>query len=132
MNHAEDTDLFSADKLFRQQGRKVFKDVVPMVVDVITKHLTANGLNPHELRRMWLHQANAKMNELIARMLLGRDATRDEAPMILDEYANTASAGSIIAFHKHRQGVRPGDHGVICSFGAGYSIGSILVRKLRS
>jgi beta-ketodecanoyl-[acyl-carrier-protein] synthase len=77
-----------------------------------------------------LHQANAKMNVLIANMLLGRDATPDEAPMILEEFANTASAGSIVAFHKHRQGVRAGDHGVICSFGAGYSIGSILLRKL--
>jgi beta-ketodecanoyl-[acyl-carrier-protein] synthase len=130
MNAAEDTDLFSADKLFRQQGRKVFKDVVPMVVGLLTRHLAASGLNARELRRMWLHQTNAKMNELIARMLLGRDARPDEAPMILEEFANTASAGSIIAFHRHRHGVRAGDYGVICSFGAGYSIGSILLRKL--
>ena len=52
------------------------------------------------------------------------------APLILDEFANTASAGSIIAFHKHRQGLSDGDLGVICSFGAGYSIGSVIVRKL--
>jgi beta-ketodecanoyl-[acyl-carrier-protein] synthase len=39
------------------------------------------------------------MNQLIARRVLGRDATEQEAPVILDRYANTSSAGSIIAFH---------------------------------
>jgi beta-ketodecanoyl-[acyl-carrier-protein] synthase len=49
--------------------------------------------------------------------------------VILDEYANTSSAGSIIAFHTRREGLREGDVGVICSFGAGYSVGSVLVTK---
>ena len=49
--------------------------------------------------------------------------------MILDEYANTSSAGSIIAFHKYRRDLQKGDVGVICSFGAGYSIGSVIVRR---
>jgi beta-ketodecanoyl-[acyl-carrier-protein] synthase len=132
MNHSEDADPRSPDKLFRQQGRKVFKDVVPMVVDLLKGHLAEHGLDAMGLKRLWLHQANIKMNELIARKLLGRDATFDEAPTVLQDYANTASAGSIIAFHKHRGDVEPGDLGVICSFGAGYSIGNILVRKLPS
>ncbi|HWT16125.1 MAG TPA: 3-oxoacyl-[acyl-carrier-protein] synthase III C-terminal domain-containing protein, partial [Patescibacteria group bacterium] len=50
-------------------------------------------------------------------------------PVILDRYANTSSAGSMIAFHLHRDDIKSGDTGVICSFGAGYSIGSIIVRK---
>ncbi len=70
------------------------------------------------------------MNQLIARRLLGRDATTDQAPVILDEFANTSSAGSIIAFHRHRADLAAGDIGVICSFGAGYSIGSVIVRRL--
>ncbi|MDG1188356.1 MAG: 3-oxoacyl-[acyl-carrier-protein] synthase III C-terminal domain-containing protein [Ilumatobacter sp.] len=49
--------------------------------------------------------------------------------MILNEYANTSSAGSVIAFHKHRADLNAGDLGVICSFGAGYSVGSVIVRK---
>ena len=39
--------------------------------------------------------------------------------IILDEYANTSSAGSIIAFHQHPEGFEAGDKGLICSFGAG-------------
>jgi 3-oxoacyl-[acyl-carrier-protein] synthase III len=49
---------------------------------------------------MWLHQANINMNEMIGRRVLGRDPTPQENVIILDEYANTSSAGSIIAFHK--------------------------------
>ena len=117
------------DKLFMQEGRKVFKEVVPMVGELITGHLAAVGVAPEDVRRFWLHQANLSMNEFIARKVLGRDATREEAPVVLDEYANTSSAGSIIAFHKHREDIETGEIGVICGFGAGYSGGSVIVRR---
>lgn len=117
------------DKLFKQEGRKVFKDVVPMVGDLISNHLEDTGVAVSDVKRFWLHQANLSMNEFIARKVLGRDASREEAPVVLDDYANTSSAGSIIAFHKHRNGFETGDIGVICGFGAGYSAGSVIVRK---
>ncbi|MDX5298161.1 MAG: beta-ketoacyl-ACP synthase III, partial [Gammaproteobacteria bacterium] len=109
--------------------RKVFKEVSPLVAELILAHVDGEQLTPEHLKRLWLHQANLSMNQLIARRVLGRDATEAEAPTILDEYANTSSAGSIIAFHLHRADIAAGDLGVICSFGAGYSIGSVLVRK---
>ncbi len=83
-----------------------------------------------DIRRWWLHQANLNMNQLITRKLLGTDPSDDVAPIVLDRYANTASAGSIIAFAQHHEDLRAGDRGVICSFGAGYSIGSLVVQKL--
>lgn len=119
----------ATDKLFMQEGRKVFKEVVPMVGELITDHLAALHIGPGQVKRFWLHQANLAMNEFIARRVLGRDATREEAPVVLDEYANTSSAGSIIAFHKHNADFAAGDIGVICGFGAGYSAGSVVVRK---
>ena len=116
--------------LFRQNGRKVFREVCPMVAELITGHLRELGLAPSQLRRMWLHQANLAMNQLIAKTVLRRPAEPDEAPVILDEFANTSSAGAVIAFHRHRADLAPGDLGVICSFGAGYSIGNVVVRRL--
>jgi beta-ketodecanoyl-[acyl-carrier-protein] synthase len=117
------------DKLFVQQGRKVFKDVVPMVSDMIVDHAADLGLDPHQLKRLWLHQANINMNQFIGRKVLGREPTPEENVIILDDYANTSSAGSIIAFHLHHDGFAPGDVGLICSFGAGYSAGTVFVRK---
>jgi beta-ketodecanoyl-[acyl-carrier-protein] synthase len=125
--HPETRD--APDKLFVQEGRKVFKEVVPMVAELITEHLADSGLEPASLKRMWLHQANLNMNAMIARKVLGRDPSPDEAPVILDEYANTSSAGSIIAFHKYRDDLKPGDLGAICSFGAGYSAGNVIVKR---
>jgi beta-ketodecanoyl-[acyl-carrier-protein] synthase len=115
--------------IFRQNGQMVFREVCPMVAEHITTHLAASGLEAAEVRRFWLHQANLKMNQLIARGVLGRLPTDDEAPTVLDEFANTSSAGSIIAFHRHRADLATGDIGVICSFGAGYSVGSVIVRR---
>ncbi len=129
LNRGDESGIGHPDKLFVQQGRKVFKEVSPMVAELIVDHLGSLDLKATDLRRMWLHQANLNMNQLISRRVLGREATIDEAPVILDEYANTSSAGSIIAFHQHNDDLKADDLGVICSFGAGYSIGSVVVRK---
>ncbi|NVK58403.1 MAG: beta-ketoacyl-ACP synthase III [Alteromonadaceae bacterium] len=129
MSHANDSDPFGADKLFHQAGRKVFKEVCPMAAEHIIGHLKQHNISAENVRRWWLHQANINMNLLICKKLLGRDASADEAPIVLDEYANTASAGSIIAFALHHQDLAQDDVGIICSFGAGYSIGSLLIRK---
>lgn len=129
ISRANDADPFGPDKLFHQAGRKVFKEVCPMAAEHIGAHLAAHGYEPEHVNRWWLHQANINMNTLICKRLLGREASQQEAPIVLDEYANTASAGSVIAFALHHQDLQPGDVGVICSFGAGYSIGSLVVKK---
>ena len=118
-----------SDKLFVQEGRKVFKEVVPMVAAMICEEAQRLHIDPQALRRLWLHQANAGMNRLIAQRVLGHEASADESPTVLDTYANTSSAGSIIAFHKHSDDLVEGDTGLICSFGAGYSAGTVFVRK---
>ncbi|MBD3819762.1 MAG: beta-ketoacyl-ACP synthase III [Brevundimonas diminuta] len=117
------------DKMFVQQGRKVFKEVVPMVSEMILDHAAELDLDTHGLKRLWLHQANINMNTLIGKKVLGREPEPSENVIILDDYANTSSAGSIIAFHLHNDGFAPGETGLICSFGAGYSAGTVFVQK---
>jgi beta-ketodecanoyl-[acyl-carrier-protein] synthase len=129
LNRGDESGVGNTDKLFVQEGRKVFKEVCPAVASQISSQLQSLSIEPNTLKRMWLHQANLSMNQLIAKRVLGRTATEEEAPTILDEYANTSSAGSVIAFHKHRSDFVSGDQGVLCSFGAGYSIGSVVLQK---
>ncbi|MGP9467755.1 beta-ketoacyl-ACP synthase III [Halomonas sp. TP35] len=129
LNRVTDSDPIAIDKLFVQEGRRVFKEVCPMVAQLITDHLTSLELSGSDLKKMWLHQANRHMNDLIARRVLGFEPSEAQAPIILDRYANTSSAGSIIAFHLHHEDMVEGDIGVICSFGAGYSAGSVVVRR---
>ena len=129
LNRADEEGIGQTDKLFMQEGRKVFKEVCPAVASQINEQLASLNLDVEDLRRMWLHQANQNMNDLIAKKVFGRDPAPSESPTILDEYANTSSAGSIIAFHKHNADINSGELGVLCSFGAGYSIGSLVLRR---
>ena len=129
LNNAAPEGIGEDDKLFVQNGRRVFKEVVPLVASLITNQLAETGIPTSDIKRMWLHQANLSMNTLIAKKVMGKDVDMDMAPVVLDEYANTSSAGSIIAFDKHSADFAPGDIGLICSFGAGYSAGVIIVRK---
>ena len=129
LNRAAEEGIGAPDKLFVQEGRKVFREVCPMVAELIGQHLAENNLNVSDVKRFWLHQANLSMNHLIVKKLLGRDALEEEAPVILDSYANTSSAGSVIALHKHQDDLPQGALGVLSSFGAGYSIGSVILRK---
>lgn len=117
------------DMLFMQEGRKVFKQVVPIVSEHIAKHLAEAEIEASNLQRLWLHQANKSMNDLIGSKVLGRRAEPNEQPNILQDYANTSSAGSIIAFDKFSDDLAADDLGLICSFGAGYSVGSVLLKK---
>jgi beta-ketodecanoyl-[acyl-carrier-protein] synthase len=129
LNRTADEGADSPDKLFVQEGRKVFREVCPMVAELVAAHLEDNGLKASDVQRFWLHQANLSMNHLIVKKLLGREATIEEAPVILDTYANTSSAGSVIAFHTYQDDLPKGALGVLSSFGAGYSIGSVILRK---
>jgi len=129
LNRTAPEGIGKPDKLFVQEGRKVFKEVVPMVSEMILAHLADNGIEASALKRIWLHQANQGMNDLIARRVLGRDPEPGEAPNILDEFANTSSAGSVVAFHRHNEDLKAGDLGLLCSFGAGYSAGSVILKK---
>lgn len=124
------TDNTSSEAFFSQDGKRLFRDIVPFASDFIREHLDESAVAIPALRRMWLHQANRHINGSIGKKVFGREPAFGEVPIILNEYANTSSAGAIIAFHKHNDDLKKGDIGLICAFGAGYSIGSVLVRKL--
>lgn len=129
VDHCYD-DLPSDNSFFFQEGRKVFKELLPIVTTTISDHLAKNALQVTDVKRMWLHQANINMNLFAAKKLLGREPEFLDAPLILDEYANTASAGSVVAFHKYSDDFATGEKGVLCSFGAGYSVGCLSLEKV--
>ncbi|HTR50635.1 MAG TPA: beta-ketoacyl-ACP synthase III [Kofleriaceae bacterium] len=130
LNRFDPSAQFATDKLFYQQGRRVYKDVIPMAARFIADHVEAHGVAPTEVARYWLHQANQNMNDSIAQRILGRPATAVEAPVIIDTYGNTASAGAAIAFTEHQADLPTGSYGLLSAFGAGYSIGSVFMQRV--
>ncbi|MEW8506621.1 MAG: beta-ketoacyl-ACP synthase III [Candidatus Thiodiazotropha sp.] len=129
MNNCHSETRDSSDKLFRQNGRKVFKELLPLVGGVIHDHLQQMQLQASDIKRYWLHQANLTMNLFAAKKLLGREPGDQELPIVLDRYANTSSAGSVIAYHLYSDDLLSGDKGLMSSFGAGYSVGSVILEK---
>ncbi len=70
------------DKLFRQDGRKAFKDVCPLVAkNSLMRNWEKMQLTANDIKRFWLHQANANMNELILKYVAGKDADLSRAPI---------------------------------------------------
>ena len=117
------------DLLFYQHGNSVFKEVCPMVAEFITNQLKENDLSHKEIKKFWLHQANARMVNLIVSKIIGsNDFDTSLAPLPIEKFGNLASAGSMFAFNLHND-LEPGEKGLICSFGAGYSVCSIIVEK---
>ena len=122
-------DTFSFILLFHQNGRGVFKDVCPLVASLISEQLGKNNISPEEISKFWLHQANGKMIRLITSKILGTDDFDENiTPMPITEFGNLASVGSLFAFNLNND-LTKGQKGVICSFGAGYSVCSIIVEK---
>lgn len=117
-------------KLIRQAGSKVFKDVTMAGHRFIVQFLEEQGLTVEDIRRFWLHQANARMNAMILKLALGHEVDRDRAPLVLDRLGNTAAAGAVIALAENHRDMKPGDYGLLCAFGAGYSIGGVLLRMM--
>ncbi len=125
----EDTSVIRMEgNLIRQVGNKVFKEVTVAGHRFIVEFLAEHGLTPQVMRRFWLHQANARMNAMILKLSFGHEVGHDRAPTVLERLGNTAAAGAIIALAENHEDMKPGDLGLICAYGAGYSIGAALVR----
>ena len=52
---------------------------------MIVDHASDLGFDPQRLKRLWLHQANINMNEMIGRKVLGREPAPGENVIILDD-----------------------------------------------
>jgi beta-ketodecanoyl-[acyl-carrier-protein] synthase len=122
LNRCEDTDPDARDKTFARRAARSSRKWCRWRRPT-SRPPGSLGFKPAQVRRYWLHQANLGMNQLVIRKLVGGEVGDGDRAPDPDEYANTASAGSIIAFHHHHADLAAGDLGVICSFGAGYSIG---------
>lgn len=130
LTRCEPNKTFTPDKLFTQHGKNVREEVVPLASSHICAHITDETIPQEKIKRLWLHQANIHMNQTIAHNVLGRPPSADEIPMILSEYGNTGASGVLITFNKYHEDLNQGDLGILCSFGAGYTIGSLILEKL--
>ena len=111
----------------KQDGQAVFKYAVRMTDEISRRVLGRHGLTPDDLDLFVSHQANRRIIEA-ATQKLGVDPTK--VVINLDRYGNTTAATIPLALNDARTDgrLKRGDLVLLASVGAGFTVGSVLLR----
>jgi 3-oxoacyl-[acyl-carrier-protein] synthase-3 len=111
----------------KMQGRRVFKNALKFMPEVIWEGLRYNGLTLDDVDLIVPHQANLRINEAVAQ-LLGIEPERMYSN--IERYGNTTAASIPLALRDAEQEgrLKRGDTVVLASFGAGFTWASAVVR----
>ena len=111
----------------KQEGATVFKFAVKNTEEIARRLLQRNGIEPSQLDLFVSHQANRRIIEAAAERLgLGPD----KVIINLEMYGNT-TAGTIplaLADARRLGRLKKGDLVLLCSVGAGFTVGAVLLR----
>lgn len=111
----------------KQDGKAVFKFAVRMTEEISRRILDRNQLTANDLALFVSHQANRRIIEAAAdRLGLGPD----KVMINLERYGNT-TAGTIplaLADARREGRLKKGDLVLLASVGAGFTVGSVLLR----
>lgn len=110
----------------KMDGQEVFKFAVKKVPETVQELLKAQQMELSEVRYLFLHQANYRICEGIARRL---NISMDQIPVNIGSYGNTSGASVPILLDEwNRQGkLKRGDNIILAGFGAGLTWGATLL-----
>ncbi len=111
----------------KQEGATVFKFAVKNTEEIARRLLDRHGIDPSQIDLFVSHQANRRIIEAAAERLgLGPD----KVIINLEMYGNTTAGTIPLALaDARRQGrVKKGDLVLLCSVGAGFTVGAVLLR----
>ena len=111
----------------KQDGQAVFKFAVTMTEQIATRVLTRNGLSTDDIDLLVSHQANRRIIEAASHRL---GLPPSKYVISLDKYGNTTAATIPLALADARaQGrLQKGNLVLLASVGAGFTVGSVLLR----
>ena len=110
-----------------QEGQQVFKYAVRKMAEMSTTLLQRNGLRGEDVKLLIPHQANRRIIEATAKAL---DMPLDRVIINIDRFGNTTAATIPLALNDAVSSgrLRKGDLILLTSVGAGFTVGSVLVR----
>ncbi len=111
----------------RMDGKAVFKHAVEKLPQVVHSVLRRNGLQLDDIALLVPHQANMRINELVARNL---GLPTERVVHNIQKYGNTTAGSIPIALHEAvlEGRVKPGDLVLLAALGAGLTWGATLMR----
>ena len=124
----------NGDKFIKMQGRKVYEFALINVPAAMKKCLDQSGIPIENLKKIFIHQANKKMDEAIVKRFFRLYKTpmpNDILPMNIEEFGNSSVATVPTLFNlvlkKNYMGhsISRGDIILFASVGAGMNINAI-------
>ena len=109
------------------QGKKVFKHAVTRMPQALMEGMVANGLKLDDIACQIPHQANLRINQMVARMV---GLPEERVHNNIQKYGNTTAASIPICMNEAIElgKIKPGDLVALVAFGAGLTWGSVFVR----
>ncbi len=134
--------IYPQDDLFiKMDGHDVYKYAISYVPVLVKEHMESIGASISDVSKIFLHQANEKMNVEIAKRLIKLCGSKipyeSIAPMTIQTLGNTSSATVPILYDLVSKGkipghsIYPGDLVFFVSVGAGMNISSMAYRQPR-
>jgi 3-oxoacyl-[acyl-carrier-protein] synthase-3 len=122
MIDGEDARIFP-----KMEGRYVFRHAVTRMPEVIQEALDAVGLKPGDIDLLVPHQANLRINQMVA---MGFEMPEERVVNNIQRYGNTTAGSIPLALYEALQDGRIHDGDLIClaGFGAGFTWGAVLIR----
>ena len=111
----------------KMEGRKVFKNAVSRLPEVVMQALKTNGYGLEDLSLLVPHQANLRINEFVQKSLGLPD---EKVFNNIQKYGNTTAATIPLCLDEAlKEGrIKRGDLVCLAAFGAGFTWGSALIR----
>ena len=110
-----------------QEGQAVFKFAVRKMVEASEKVLAANGYSAADIKLLIPHQANKRIIDATVERL---GLSQEQVIINIDRFGNTTAATIPLAMQTAREEnrLKKGDLVLLASVGAGYTVGTCLLR----
>jgi 3-oxoacyl-[acyl-carrier-protein] synthase-3 len=138
MNETHKPATGQETRYIKMKGRKVYEYALRFVPRAMKECFDAAGCRIEELKAIFIHQANEKMDEAIVRAFYGlygiSDVPADVMPMCIQWLGNSSVATIPTLFDLVRRGqlpghrLDPGDLVLFASVGAGMNINAVCYR----
>lgn len=130
---------FESDELFvKMNGRKLYVYAITTVPGVVKESIEKAGLELGDIKKIFIHQANEKMDEAILagvfKLYGEKDIPEGIMPMSIRKLGNSSTGtvptliDLVLKGKMEGQEVSKGDYSIICSVGAGMNINSIVYK----
>lgn len=130
-------ELSDARRYIKMYGRKIYEFALSNVPNAMKSCLDESGMNIDQVKKIFIHQANEKMDEAIIKRfyrLYGKQAPDDVMPMTIDKLGNSSVATVPTLYDLVSKGrldghsVSKGDIVIFASVGAGMNINAFVYR----